>query len=103
MYASIASRMLAIAPARVSPWLMQPGKLGHSASQNPSSPGERMTCRRFSAIAGIQTWYFSDGHEALIGVEVDRRRPRQQVGRIQQAGEYVVRREPRILFNDLLM
>ena len=38
MYSWIASLTLAIAASLVSPWLMQPAKLGHSATHPPSSP-----------------------------------------------------------------
>lgn len=37
----MASRMLAMASFFVLPWLMQPGKLGHSTTHQPSSPGRR--------------------------------------------------------------
>lgn len=37
-YAWTASLMLASAASCVSPWVTQPGKLGHSAIQKPSSP-----------------------------------------------------------------
>src|SRR6266487_2312835 len=39
----MASLMLAKACSRVSPWLMQPGSVGHSATKTPSSSGSIMT------------------------------------------------------------
>jgi len=39
MYPCIASRIFSIASSRVRPWLIQPGRLGHSATQQSSSPG----------------------------------------------------------------
>src|SRR5271169_5060670 len=41
----MASRMLETALALSSPWLTQPGRLGHSTTQKPSSPGYRIICR----------------------------------------------------------
>lgn len=45
VYRSIASFILASASFRLVPWLMQPGKVGHSATQYPSSPGYMITFR----------------------------------------------------------
>lgn len=42
----MASLMLAMASSFVVPWLTQPGRLGHSATDQPSSPGRSTTCRR---------------------------------------------------------
>ena len=41
--------MFSMASSLLLPWLMQPGRLGHSATQKPSSPGYIMTCRLVSA------------------------------------------------------
>lgn len=40
---AIASRTFSRASSRVLPWLMQPGRLGTSATTKPSSPGYRRT------------------------------------------------------------
>lgn len=46
----IASRTLAMASSRVFPWLMQPGRLGTSATIKPSSPGYNRTRRVMDKI-----------------------------------------------------
>lgn len=43
IHVSMASRALLSAPSRVSPWLMQPGRLGTSHTQPPSSRSGYMT------------------------------------------------------------
>ena len=60
----IASRTFSSASSRVLPWLIQPGRLGTSATINPSSPGYKRTRRVMGEILTYNS-VFGERHRRI--------------------------------------